>query len=46
MILDTIMLLVVVVPVFGAILLPLVGRFCTCTRNTLALLPIRGSRPA
>ena len=37
------MLLVVAVPVLGAVLLPLVGRFCTCTRNTLALLMVLAS---
>ncbi len=43
MTLNTILLLVVAVPVLGAVLLPLVGRFSSCTRNTLALLMVLAS---
>ena len=41
--LETIMLLVVAVPVVGAVLLPLVGQVCKRTRNGLALLMVLAS---
>jgi len=41
--LTLIMLLVVAVPVAGAFLLPIVGRFCATTRNALALLMVLAS---
>ena len=41
--LNSIMLLVVAVPVVGAFLLPLVGRICKSTRNGLALLMVLAS---
>ena len=37
------MLMVVAVPVVGSFLLPIVGRFCTQTRNALALLMVVAS---